>query len=93
MWPVPPARLHSCIVSVRALRMCGWNACRVHTLAMAVVEDAPSLFRAADGGATLALLAKLTVETAQQCKMEEARLKLQVHPCPNHVSHPGPSMQ
>ena len=48
---------------------------------MAVVEDAPSLFRAADGGATLALLAKLTVETAQQCKMEEARNKLQVHPC------------
>ena len=45
---------------------------------MAVVEDAPSLFRAADGGATLALLAKLTVETAQQCKMEEARNKLQV---------------
>lgn len=48
---------------------------------MAVVEDAASLFRAADGGATLALLAKLTVETAQQCKMEEARNKLQVHPC------------
>ena len=47
---------------------------------MAVVEDAPSLFRAADGGATLALLAKLTVETAQQCKMEEARNKLQVNP-------------
>ncbi len=45
---------------------------------MAVVEDAPSLFRACDGGATLALLAKLTVETAQQCKMEEARSKLQV---------------
>ena len=45
---------------------------------MAVVEDAPSLFRAADGGATLALLAKLTVETAQQCKMEEACSKLQV---------------
>ena len=50
---------------------------------MAVVDDAASLFRAADGGATLALLAKLTVETAQQCKMEEARNKLQVHifPC------------
>ena len=51
---------------------------RVHTLAMAVVEDAASLFRAADGGATLALLAKLTVENAQQCKMEEARNKMQV---------------
>lgn len=51
---------------------------RVHTLAMAVVEDAASLFWAADGGATLALLAKLTVENAQQCKMEEARNKMQV---------------
>ena len=73
--------------------MCGGGACRVHTLAMAVVEDAPSLFRAADGGATLALLAKLTVETAQQCKMEEARNKLQVHSCSDHVSHHGPSAQ
>ena len=45
---------------------------------MAVVDDAASLFRAADGGATLALLAKLTVEAANQCKMEEARAKLQV---------------
>ena len=45
---------------------------------MAVVDDAASLFRAADGAATLALLAKLTVEAAQQCKMEEARNKLQV---------------
>lgn len=60
---------------------------------MAVVEDAPSLFRAADGGATLALLAKLTVETAQQCKMEEARTKLQVRPCSDRVLHHGPSMQ
>ena len=56
----------------------GAAACRVHTLAMAVVDDAASLFRAADGAATLALLAKLTVEAAQQCKMEEARNKLQV---------------
>ena len=56
----------------------GVAARRVHTLAMAVVDDAASLFRAADGAATLALLAKLTVEAAQQCKMEEARNKLQV---------------
>ena len=73
--------------------MCSFDACRVHTLAMAVVEDAPSLFRAADGGATLALLAKLTVETAQQCKMEEARNKLQVHACSDHVLDNGPSAQ
>ncbi|CAK0784355.1 hypothetical protein CVIRNUC_007559 [Coccomyxa viridis] len=55
----------------------GERRIRVHTLAMAVVDDAASLFRAADGAATLALLAKLTVEAAQQCKMEEARNKLQ----------------
>ncbi len=59
---------------------------------MAVVEDAPSLFRACDGGATLALLAKLTVETAQQCKMEEARSKLQVHTqCSDGFQHAVPS--
>ncbi len=71
MWSVPHW-------PVAVLSLQAWNICRVHTLAMAVVDDAASLFRAADGGATLALLAKLTVEAANQCKMEEARAKLQV---------------
>ena len=54
---------------------------------MAVVDDAASLFRAADGGATLALLAKLTVEAANQYKMEEARAKLQVGALPAPECH------
>ena len=78
-WPVVAQRMqYVCSTAINK----GAAACRVHTLAMAVVDDAASLFRAADGAATLALLAKLTVEAAQQCKMEEARNKLQVRCSP-----------
>jgi hypothetical protein len=50
----------------------------VHTLAMPVVNEVPELFRAVDGGATLALLAKLAVEKSLASKMEETRSAVQV---------------
>ena len=52
--------------------------CRVHTLAMPVVAEVPDMFRAIDGGATLALLAKLAVEKAATSKLEETRHAIQV---------------
>lgn len=54
------------------------HPCRVHTLAMPVVAEVPELFRAIDGGATLALLAKLAVEKSTSAKLEETRAAIQV---------------
>lgn len=45
---------------------------------MPVVSEVPDIFRAIDGGATLALLAKLAVEKAATSKLEETRHAIQV---------------
>ena len=45
---------------------------------MPVVSEVPELFRAVDGGATLALLAKLAVEKSYTSKLEETRAAIQV---------------
>lgn len=52
--------------------------CRVHTMAMPVVNEVPQLFRAVDGAATLALLAKLAVEKSMGSKMEDTRHAVKV---------------
>ena len=45
---------------------------------MPVVSEVPELFRALDGGATLALLAKLAVEKSHASKLDETRAAIQV---------------
>jgi len=52
---------------------CGERRIRVHTLAVPVVPDLADLYRAVDGGATAALLAKLAVEKACGARLEETR--------------------
>ena len=60
---------------------------------MPVVAEVPDLFRAVDGGATLALLAKLAVEKSYTSKLEETRAAIQVSAAPSpgalakHVIH------
>ena len=56
---------------------CVWTS-RVHTMAMPVVAEVQDLFRAVDGGATLALLAKLAMEKACASKLDETRNAIQV---------------
>lgn len=50
-------------------------------MAMPVVAEVQDLFRAVDGGATLALLAKLAMEKACASKLDETRNAIQVR-CP-----------
>lgn len=47
-------------------------------MAMPVVNEVPQLFRAVDGAATLALLAKLAVEKSMGSKMEDTRHAVKV---------------
>jgi hypothetical protein len=47
-------------------------------MAMPVVAEVQDLFRAVDGGATLALLAKLAMEKACASKLDETRNAIQV---------------
>lgn len=55
---------------------CGERRIRVHTLAVPVVPDLADLYRAVDGGATAALLAKLAVEKAYGARLDETRAAL-----------------
>ena len=56
---------------------CGERRIRVHTLALPVVSDLADLYRAVDGGATAALLAKLAVEKAYGARLDETRAAIQ----------------
>ena len=51
----------------------GERRIRVHTLAVPVVTELQDMFRAADGGATSAMVAKLAVERSLNGRLEEAR--------------------
>jgi protein transport protein SEC24 len=51
----------------------GERRIRVHTLAAPVVSELNDMFRAADGGATAAMVAKLAVERSLNGRLEEAR--------------------
>ncbi|CAL8469171.1 g8712 [Coccomyxa elongata] len=55
----------------------GERRIRVHTMAMPVVTEVQDLFRAVDGGATLALLAKLAMEKASTSKLDDTRSAIQ----------------
>ena len=55
----------------------GERRIRVHTLALPVVQDLADLYRAVDGGATAALLAKLAVEKAYGARLDETRAAIQ----------------
>lgn len=55
-------------------------------MAMPVVAEVQDLFRAVDGGATLALLAKLAMEKACASKLDETRNAIQVR-CPCLIWH------
>jgi len=56
---------------------CGERRIRVHTAAVSVVPDLPDLYRAVDGGAMAALLAKLAVEKAYGARLDETRAAIQ----------------
>ena len=56
---------------------CGERRIRVHTLALPVVNDLADLYRAVDGGATAAMLAKLAVEKAYGARLDETRAAIQ----------------
>lgn len=56
---------------------CGERRIRVHTLALPVVSDLADLYRAVDGGATAAMLAKLAVEKAYGARLDETRAAIQ----------------
>jgi protein transport protein SEC24 len=56
---------------------CGERRIRVHTAAVPVVPDLPDLYRAVDGGAMAALLAKLAVEKAYGARLDETRAAIQ----------------
>ena len=56
---------------------CGERRIRVHTLALPVVPDLADLYRAVDGGATAAMLAKLAVEKAYGARLDETRAAIQ----------------
>ena len=57
--------------------------CRVHTLAMPVVQDLAEMYKAVDGAATVNLLAKLAVEKSYHAKLDDTRSSLAVSPlCP-----------
>ncbi len=60
--------------------------CRVHTLAMPVVQDLADMYKAVDAPATVNLLAKLAVEKSYHAKLDDTRSSLA-------VSIPGPSPQ
>jgi protein transport protein SEC24 len=51
----------------------GERRIRVHTLAVPVVSELGDMFRAVDGGATAAMVAKLAVERSLNGRLEEAR--------------------
>ncbi|GBF93637.1 COP-II coat subunit, partial [Raphidocelis subcapitata] len=55
----------------------GERRIRVHTLCLPVTGDLAEMYRASDGGATAALLAKLAVEKALMSKLDETRAALQ----------------
>ena len=57
-------------------------------MAMPVVTEVQDLFRAVDGGATLALLAKLAMEKACTSKLDDTRSAIQVHLLPPHRMAP-----
>ncbi len=52
--------------------------CRVHTLAMPVVQDLADMYKAVDAPATVNLLAKLAVEKSYHAKLDDTRSSLAV---------------
>ena len=56
----------------------GERRIRVHTMCLPVTAELSEMYRAADGGACAALLAKLAVEKALMSRLEETRQALQV---------------
>lgn len=54
---------------------------RVHTMMLPVLSELSELYRAADGGATACLLAKLGVEKSLLAKLEDTRQALTVRAC------------
>lgn len=52
--------------------------CRVHTLAMPVVQELAELYRSVDCAASVTLLAKLAIEKSYSAKLGETRNAIQV---------------
>ena len=53
-------------------------ACRVHTMAIPVVQDLAEMYRECDPAASMNLLARLAVEKSLNSKLDDCRLGLQV---------------
>lgn len=53
------------------------TTCRVHTLCVPITSELSDMYRAADAGATAAMLAKLSVERSLGARLDETRLQLQ----------------
>lgn len=67
-----------------------WCECRVHTLAMPVVQDLADMYKAVDAAATVNLLAKLAVEKSYHAKLDDTRSSLAVgylyHTCTHSIA-------